>query len=613
MDKKDYEKNKWIEIENQGIKDIIVNNVDKMLSINDDLFLNNFMDIDVLTSDDITFFDKYDNITTYDTEGVAKNGEHWEKMTDEYINILNNRLKQDLNNLSKDEFKKVLSDYYKEFRKHYIIGLKISAIDLADKNVRLEYAKRQTEIIANMQTQEINNIGLKKFCNINLDETPYKFTYYTSIENLKLIQKHNINILKLIEEELKNPNKKTPSKVSIDTPKTNNKKRKPPHRQVLSYMETLILKDQQKVVDKMYEDSKDFYDKRHKKYLEIDKLIKKVIKKYKKYNTILEAKQSKSNSIIKVNNEVSKGYTFIDNRLQKELEKLQNNKEKPLDLKLDFQSSYKGKGHKKKPIHTPVVVKININGNIEIYGDKMSAWDKFILNRAFSLWQVNKTHLSPELIYKDFINKNVDATHMGADIYDSILTSIQKFRTSTISFIFEDPNTIKRLGLSDKEIKYIGVDRYILPLESNFVKHKNGKVNYTFTYMKDYEPQYFVLAEKIGQIKSADRKLIPIDTGFSMTTERILIIDYLASHIEYLKSTKNNPKYSDEISYERIFDKCDLLVGIDKKTAKYRQYKKKYITDIKNYLTYHKTNNNIKDFTEYPIDKKRKQGIKIKV
>lgn len=288
MDKKDYKKNKWIEIENQGIKDIIVNNVDKMLSINDDLFLNNFMDIDVLTSDDITFFDKYDNITTYDTEGVAKNGEHWEKMTDEYINILNNRLKQNLNNLSKDEFKKVLSDYYKEFRKRYIIGLKISAIDLADKNVRQEYAKRQTEIIANMQTQEINNIGLKKFCKINLDETPYKFTYYTSIENLKLIQKHNINILKLIEEELKKPNKKTPSKVSIDTPKTNNKKRKPPHRQVLSYMETLILKDQQKVVDKMYEDSKDFYDKRHKKYLEIDKLINKVIKKYKKYSKYLE-------------------------------------------------------------------------------------------------------------------------------------------------------------------------------------------------------------------------------------------------------------------------------------------------------------------------------------
>lgn len=588
---------------------------------------NEFMDV-LGTLHNLTI-DKIYNLEILENEEPIFNNQYYDIYMEDYIKELETLKEQNLDNIrTKEQINKKIRELNISYLKKYFNFIKPNAIDLYDEDVRNRKALFNAERIVSIQCEEIKKYGYTSFLNVDLDKLDRPFLYYMELETLKKVQMQ----LKDFQKDLDSFSlKKLIKQINIDNQDLNlkleiigieiigNLEKKDIQDikdNIVEYFLYLLLlfqeiKEHYIRVNNDLKLNNELYLKRHNNLKNIQNLVKDLSFRYNKiYNDI-----DNKNIVepIKANNNIPTGYTLIENRLHKELEQLLDKTENPLDLKLDYQPTYKGKGHRKKTISTPVIVSIDINDNMDIQDKRFNAFDKFVINRAFSLWQVNKTHLSPELIYKDFINKDVDITQMGTDIYNAILESIEKFRTSTISFIFQDPATIKRLGLSTDEIEFIGKNRYILPLDKSFIKYKNGRIKYDYTYMGDYEPQYFILAEKIGQIKTANRKLIPTKTGFNMTKERMLIIDYLTHYIEFLKSTKDNKKYNNDLGYDKILKKCDLLINIEEGTPKYRQYKKKYLDDIKNILDQYKKDKIIKDYIEYPTDKKIKKGIKIKL
>lgn len=576
--------------------------------------------------------DIYFNLDVIGSDEVLKLNAGYDKYIDDYIQELEDTLKLDLTNVSYEDLNQLIVAFNSTFVKKYVYVIRPNALDLYDKTSREREIFNNAERIARLQLNEIKNTGYlgNKFLTTNLDKLDRPFTYYMDIKHLKIAQqklktlKNDLskdNIYNLFNNEIEDESFNTTLEIlnietlgKIEFNEIELVQQKVVENFLYLTLLNLEIKEHYIKVNNIVNNNKEHFKARHQKIDLINTLTHQVIDVFSKAKEKLDNKNiAPIVDISKANNTIATGYTFIDNRLQKELEKLQDKTNNPLDLKLDYQATYKGKGHKKKPVSTPIIVAVDINNNMDIQGGGFSAFDKWVLNRVFSLWQVNKTHLSPELIYKDFINKDVDMTQMGTDIYNAIVNSIEKLRTSTMSFIFQDPATIKRLGLSSDEIEFIGKNRYILPLDKSFIKFKNGRIKCDYTYMGEYEPQYFVLAEKIGQIKTADRELIPTKTGFNMTKERMLMIDFLARHIEFLKSTKGNSKYNNDISYDTIINKCDLLVGIDEGTPKYRQYKKRYRDDIKNILEQYKRDKIIKDYNEYPKDTKVKRGITINI
>ena len=264
----------YIKINGKKIEDIIKENAEKMLTINGEIDPANIVNNDIVDLNLLSLYDSNNNLINYDLEGVRKGKEYWEEKTDQYIETLQERLNADLSSISKDELKELIVEHNREFLTTFVAGIKANALDLADKNTQVGYANRLANTLTDLQAQEIQKIGIKKFLKLDLDKKPYPIIYYIDVDTLKNLQKGAIDTYNNAEERYKHIKDtalfKSIEQITFDT--------------LISEILVNAIGQQISRVKKIYNDDKKFYDSRHKKRKKIDKLLVDISKKYKELN-----------------------------------------------------------------------------------------------------------------------------------------------------------------------------------------------------------------------------------------------------------------------------------------------------------------------------------------
>lgn len=533
------------------------------------------------------------------------NNELWEDKLKEYLDILKSLNKVNFSKISKEDLSDIIKYLNVSFMEYYISNININAPDLADEGGQTQYAQKLSSYIVSLQIQEIQKIGYKEFL---FNTLPTSFIYYIDKEKLNLIRDVIIDNCINDIEKAKQPDYKFTKKQEDNI--------------YLSLQTDLISYTFLKQCDKakeLYLNNKEYYDKLHKIRQEIDKTFNALSNKINKANDRLlrekvqETKNKKSDiTREKVNNKITTNYQILDNRLHKKLNEIENAINQPVNLQL--------LGKNKDTI---IYIELNIPKQ-DIFGIHLTPFDILVFNLAFNLYEAGNKQLTPELIYKEFLGKT--PSKIGNEIYNEIEKSLKKLIITRLKLNLT-PEVISKLKPDEDTIKRLSCVDYALPMIESEIEYTNGKIKKGYIYKN--EPIYFTVCKLIKQIKTIDRKLLALDTGGSLTKERILIRQYLSTEYERIKSTKATDKTKknrteNKILYSSLFDKCELFKDIDEKInnttdektlknlqANKRTYKKRYIEEIIDIIIYWKKNNFIKTFNEYPKDKKIKQGIEI--
>jgi len=284
----------YIKINGKKIDDIIKENAEKMLTTNGEIDPANIVNNDIVDLNLLSLYDSNDNLINYDLEGVKKGKDYWEDKADEYYNILKDKLAEDISSTSKDELKELISSHNKQFLTLYIAGLQANALDLAKESVRIGYANRLATSLADLQIQEINKIGVKKFLDLDLSIKPYQFSYFIGLDNLQKIQENTIKTAEGIDNYYKE--KYPADKYKIKWTKTLTERNL---KLIYSDLRSIAFLEQQQHVENIYKQDKKFYDKRHKKRLAIDKLLVEISNKYKEHSDYLSTPRTRALDVSK--------------------------------------------------------------------------------------------------------------------------------------------------------------------------------------------------------------------------------------------------------------------------------------------------------------------------
>lgn len=532
--------------------------------------------------------------------------EDYNQLIDEYIKQVSEFIVIDFSSYTLADFKNVIQIFNSQYLIMYMYQIRTKALDLYIKDIREQHTLKVLNTLADLQNQEI------------LKNTDYKTFIYTDLE--ELISKYNLNCiidksaLLQVQQSLKKDAENLSESERIkflagDTLKLTDSD----NTYNLKMLFTILVMEYQRpftedLINRDFKANKDYYKTRHQKLQKLDTLLKQATKKMEATEQFIKDNQ-KTDTAYATNN-IAKNYNYIDNRADKLITSITNKKSQLIDLALDTPN----KRHRQR-IQTPIVITIDINNELVIEGDKrINAIDRLVINRAFSIWQVNKTHIDAELIYKDIKGEYTESNRIGKDLYDKINNSIDKLRTSSMIINIENADTIQRLGLDTENIEAIKKESYILPLNKTEIKYKNGVVKSSYEYIQ--EPVYFTLAKTVGQIKSIPRDYMLLNEPANSkqqtqktTTATVLIDDTLARHIELIKSTKNNPNFKNAniLLYDTILNECELLKDIEPGTSKYKTYKHRYTQYIDAKIKDYKKRHLIKNYVYYPNNENTKR------
>ena len=612
---------------NASAKDQFVKWLDKYVKVKSDKeqakdLHNNFISVIKDATNSTEDKIRYIAQIKYTGEVQPITSEDYNQLIDEYIKQVSEFIVIDFSSYTLEDFKNVIQIFNSQYLIMYMYQIRTKALDLYIKDIREQHTLKVLNTLADLQNQEIlKNIDYKTFIYTDLEELISKYNINCIIDKSALLQ-----VQQSLKKDAENLSESERQKfLAGDTLKLTDSD----NTYNLKMLFTILVMEYQKpftedLINRDFKANKDYYKTRHQKLQKLDTLLKQATKKMEATEQFIKDNQKNY-----ATNNIAKNYSFIDNKIAKVIQKINNKEEQPVDLALDTPNKQK---HKKR-IQTPIVVKLDIDNAVDlVYAKRITAIDKMVLHRAFSLWQVNKSHIDAELIYKDITGIDTDKTRIGEDLYKKINASINKLRTSSISINIENPDTIQRLGLDSDNIERIKKETYILPLNKTEIRYKNGIVKSSYEYIQ--EPIYFTLAKAIGQIKTIPRDYMLLDTPNQknkkskqkdtnskynkttytyLTMDRILIIDYIARYITYLHSTKDLKQYNNILLYDKIIEECELLEDKEPGTASYKQAKRRYIVFIDKKLNEYKDQKLIKKLEPYPPAdiSKRQKGYKI--
>lgn len=279
----------YIQINDNGIADIIKGNAQEMLKqygeISPSELANDLTDINLYN-----VYDKDNNLIKSNINSVRKGKEYWENFTDEYIKELKERLNQDITGISQEDLTKKIIYHNNQFLNAYMFHIQRSALDLADEGVRFNYAKRLTNALIEIQLQEIQKIGINTFLNTNIKSLPKDFIHYIELDSLKAVQESVKSEVAEFKEYIKNE-----PPIKDYKPKNDDEIA---YKYLSSDLEKILLIDQIGRAEQVYQNDKDFFDKRHKKRETISKLLKDISQKYQEVQDKLDLdnKQDKENN-----------------------------------------------------------------------------------------------------------------------------------------------------------------------------------------------------------------------------------------------------------------------------------------------------------------------------
>lgn len=594
---KNKKNNYYIAEDEELIKKRLKDNIGTII-IDDDTDITGFLKAELYNTE--SFINLYDLGTHKPAEdeekqkflesiGIKKGTIISDSILDEYLELLEQRASEDISNTNIDEILDLIKLNNVAFFQYYATKIQPNLFDLYDESAQDSYAFKTFSYLMSLQLSEIERIGYDTFSNLNLNDSDSDFTKCFSIKTLKEMQK---DIKKsYITDEEKSEEQKNLLFINIMP------------------IETERIKNS---IKKDVEKNKTFYEERHKKYERLKELL--VIIKDKYENRLNEIRDKNTNIDTEkylYKNEITTNFQLIDNRLQKNLSLIESNIEQPIDMKLS---------KKKHNVieSTPINVWLDI-ADSSVYGTSLDPFDVMIWNTAFNLREAKNEHLTPELIYKEITGKTPN--NMGKELYNNIMKSIIKLSITRIKFTYSKSFT-EALHLDKETIERLSITEYALPLREIEIEYTNHTKKTAFVYIS--EPIYFQLSRIIKQIKTIDRKLLALDTGGSINTNRLIIRYQLAIEYERIKSLKGTDKENCKIAYDTFFNKSEVFKEIDKEIAnttdskiiaklkdKRKTYRKRYLQEIKDILEVWIKNKDIKSYEEYPADTRQKKGIKL--
>lgn len=297
--------NGYIKFNNKEIDDIIKENIEEQLKINGDFDPANIINNKLTDISLFTIYDK-DNKPLYaDAEGVRKGKEYWDNELKNYIKLLEERANEDVSKLDKEQLKERIVQHNKDFIYIYMAGIKNNSLDLADKSVRLGYAKKLADSLTDLQIQEIKNkTNFLDFLNLNLEDyfnfiNSDSITFYTNKQTYIDIQNH-------IKEVF--------NKLALNNVGENEVNKEQLAESIFrqDFAKKIFLEQEQRV-DRIYQDNKKYYDAKHRKHNKVSLLLVKISNKYKIQNNYLNQPRYRALDNEDVLNEMQQQNKNIDN------------------------------------------------------------------------------------------------------------------------------------------------------------------------------------------------------------------------------------------------------------------------------------------------------------
>lgn len=230
--------------------------------------------------------------------------------------------------------------------------------------------------------------------------------------------------------------------------------------------------------------------------------------------------------------------------------------------------------NKKEEIKTTVLCSID-DPNIKIR-KPFTAEDESILNSAASLFEAGNDAFTLEMLYREMAGfKNTE--YIQPDTLTKFKGNVDRLRVTLVE-IDATQEAKKRYPKAEKTI----FSNYAMPIKAVSVKI-NGETRTAYRFLD--KPPLYEYSQMTGQVISLPSELLdvyevneknrPLDTKVAMTTNRIVIRDYLLKTISWIKHGGRNEKIALDTLYEKTIENISGKKISDKQKRSTREFVEK--------------------------------------
>lgn len=230
--------------------------------------------------------------------------------------------------------------------------------------------------------------------------------------------------------------------------------------------------------------------------------------------------------------------------------------------------------NKKEEIKTTVLCSID-DPNIKIR-KPFTAEDESILNSAASLFEAGNDAFTLEMLYREMAGfKNTE--YIQPDTLTKFKGNVDRLRVTLVE-IDATQEAKKRYPKAEKTF----FSNYAMPIKAVSVKI-NGETRTAYRFLD--KPPLYEYSQMTGQVISLPSELLdvyevneknrPLDTKVAMTTNRIVIRDYLLKTISWIKHGGRNEKIALDTLYEKTIENISGKKISDKQKRSTREFVEK--------------------------------------
>lgn len=230
--------------------------------------------------------------------------------------------------------------------------------------------------------------------------------------------------------------------------------------------------------------------------------------------------------------------------------------------------------NKKEEIKTTVLCSID-DPNIKIR-KPFTAEDESILNSAASLFEAGNDAFTLEMLYREMAGfKNTE--YIQPDTLTKFKGRVDRLRVTLVE-IDATQEAKKRYPKAEKTI----FSNYAMPIKAVSVKI-NGETRTAYLFLD--KPPLYEYSQMTGQVISLPSELLdvyevneknrPLDTKVAMTTNRIVIRDYLLKTISWIKHGGRNEKIALDTLCEKTIENISGKKISDKQKRSTREFVEK--------------------------------------
>ena len=536
----------------QNIKNNLIINVNQLISLNDSIDIIDLID-KIVSEHNINVKNNVDLF-------INSNNEYWINKMGEYINYLEELLNKDITFITVEELKELAIDFNKNYLIKYYNEISVNLFDLIDK--REIYANQLAVSLIDIQTLEINAIGVEEFIKLDLNNQDIQFKQYI-----------NTNILIILQNTLKD--------IIINNPDTLD----------TSIIKQTLYNNQIKLsinkVDNIIKSNQIYYEDLNKKYQKINYLIEEIKEKYNqkqeqlnKYANAIVPKQPQNK---KINLHLAKMFnqTYTLNKYTS----IDKNGNEEYDIKLYFSSD-----DEFKDLRNIIFVDEINNNKISLLPIDLALFIGFTTLNSLNGGNVPITLTDA---FKYISEDKKIRIRKGNKSYQLYEEKMQLFKSFKVKSIIKDRKTNKIL-IDFKDA---------IPILDNYRVHiaSRGDIGYIIGASAILSILNFISEqEQVEYITTFNTASNYINDSQSNTITILNMKYYIIIKVLQMNNSyKNRKVYNPKINLEDLYEQTALL---QQKQELSKTEKQRLRKQIENYLNHLKLNNLLSSYDYEPFN-----------